>query len=214
MKKKFTYAFGEILIVIVGISIAFSLNKCSEKNKSEAQKKQYLTSLQQDIEQDKEQLEDNISLIERKIEVASSILPKLSNPDPNVTYDVRHIYKVAQLTDFTPKDFTYQALVNSGDLKLIDDLELKKAIEKHYANYQSIANAYERQEIINKDYLGNYFIYNTDYDLMKENKSPFKDEKLLKNMMQAIRGSFIIKRDATEMGIKSCDSILSILKKY
>lgn len=212
MKKKFTYAFGEILIVIVGISIAFSLNKCAENNKSEAQKKQYITSLKQDIEQDKAQLENNINLIKEKIEVASNFMPKLANPDPNVKYDIRDIYKVAQLTDFTPKDFTYQALVNSGDLKLIDNLELKKAIEKHYANYKAIANAYERQEIINKDYLGHYFIYNTDYDLMREGKSPFNDEKLLKNMMMAIRGSFMIKRDATIMGIQSCDSILKILK--
>ncbi|MCB0398553.1 MAG: hypothetical protein KDD26_02835 [Winogradskyella sp.] len=211
MKKKISYAFGEILIVIVGISIAFSLNKCAEDNKSKAQKKQYITSLKQDIEQDKAQLEGNINLIKEKIEIVSSLLPKLANPDPNINYDIRDIYKIAKLTDFTPKDFTYQALVNSGDLKLIDNLELKKAIERHYSNYKAILNAYERQEIINKDYLENYFIYNTDYDLMSEGKSPFKDEKLLKNMMQAIRGSFMIKFDATEMGIKSCDSLLAFL---
>ena len=211
MKKKFGYALGEILIVIVGISIAFSLNKCSENKKNETQKQQYLTSLKQDIEEDKAQLENNISQINQKIKMSSDLLPILNSNDPQKSTKLRGIYSFAQLTNFTPKDFTYQALVNSGDLKLIDDLELKKAIEKHYANYKTIMDAYKRQEAINKDYLGNYFIYNTDYDLIREGKSPFKDEKLLKNMMQAVRGSFIIKKTATENGIKSCDSILKML---
>lgn len=203
MKKKFAYAFGEILIVIVGISIAFSLNKCAEDSKNKTQKEQYLFSLKQDIEEDKKQLNDNISIISQKVKTSTDILPVLNSNDPQKGEKLRQIYQLAQLTNFTPKDFTYQALVNSGDLKLIDDLELKKAIEQHYANYKVINDAYKRQEIINKDYLGNYFIYNTDYDLMRQGKSPFSDEKLLKNMMQAVRGSFIIKQNATLMGIKN-----------
>jgi hypothetical protein len=213
MKKKFSYAFGEILIVIVGISIAFSLNKCSENNKNLEQKAQYLTSLKQDIAEDKEQLEKNIIEINRKVDLSTKLLPLLNTNNPEKNTKLRGVYQLAQLTNFTPKDFTYQALVNSGDLKLLDDLELKKAIERHYANYKMISDAYTRQEIINKDYLGNYFIYNTDYDLIQEGKSPFTDEKLLKNMMQAIRGSFIFKQIATQNGIKSCDSILKILNK-
>ncbi len=212
MKKKIGYAFGEILIVIVGISIAFSLNKCSENKKNQEQKEQYLISLRQDIEEDKAQLQSNIEQINQKVSLSTELLPVLNSDDPQKVTKLRSVYQLAQLTNFTPKDFTYQALVNSGDLKLLDDLELKKAIERHYANYKTISDAYKRQEIINKDYLGHYFIHNTDYDLMREGKSPFKDEKLLKNMMQAIRGSFMFKQIATENGIKSCDSILKALK--
>ena len=212
MKKKLTYAFGEILIVIIGISLAFSMNKCADDSKNKTQKKQYLTNLKQDIEEDKAELESNLIQINQKIELSTSLIPVLNSNDPEKQEKLRGLYNIAQLTNFTPKDFTYQALVNSGDLKLIDDFELKKAIEKHYAKYKTISKAYERQEIINKDYLGDYFIYNTDYDLMRQGKSPFKDEKLLKNMMQAIRGSFIIKKEATELGIKSCDSILKVLE--
>lgn len=212
MKKKLSYAFGEVLIVIIGISLAFSMNKCADVSKNEAQKKQYLSNLKQDIEEDKEELENNLIQINQKIDLSSQLIPLLNTNNPEKQSKMRDMYTVATLTNFTPKDFTYQALVNSGDLKLIDDFELKKAIEKHYSKYKAISKAYERQEIINKDYLGNYFIYNTDYDLMREGKSPYKDEKLLKNMMQAIRGSFIIKKQATELGIASCDSILKILE--
>ena len=93
----------------------------------------------------------------------------------------------------------------------MNDFDLKTAIQKHYSDYKVILKAYERQEIINKQYLGNYFIYHTDYDLMSQGKIPFKDEKLLKNIVRSARGSLMIKRDATTNGIKSCDSILKIL---
>lgn len=211
MKKELRYAFGEILIVIVGISIAFSMNKCSENSKNESQKQQYITNLKQDIEADKKQLEANLIKIDEKIEACTKLIPVLGSNDPQKQTKLRGVYAVANLTNFTPEDYTHQTLVNSGDLKLMNDFELKSDILKHYSIYKEILKAYERQEIINKDYLGKYFIYNTDYDLMREGKSPFTDEKLLKNIMQSVRGSFMIKKQATQRGINSCDSILKIL---
>lgn len=212
MKKKVTYAFGEILIVIIGISLAFAMNKWGEERSNKAQKEQYINNLKQDIAADKEQLEANLVTIKEKIIQADDVISILGNDVPNKNLRLRGVFSIANLTNFTPKDYTHQTLVNSGDLKLMNDFELKTTIQKHYTDYKLILDAYKRQEIINKDYIGKYFIYNTDYDLMREGKSPFKDEKLLKNIMRSARGSLDIKRRVTEDGIKSCDSILSVLK--
>lgn len=212
MKKEIRYAFGEILIVIIGISIAFSMNKCAENSKNETQKQQYISNLKEDIQTDKLQLESNLVKINEKIELCGSLIPILGSDDPQKAVKLRGVFAVANLTNFTPEDYTHQTLVNSGDLKLMNDFKLKSDILKHYSVYKEIQKAYERQEIINKDYLGNYFIYQTNYDLMREGKSPFKDEKLLKNIMQSVRGSFMIKRDATQRGITSCENVLKILE--
>lgn len=212
MKKKLTYAFGEILIVIIGISLAFAMNKWGEERSNKAQKEQYIINLKQDIEADKEQLAANLVIIKEKIVQADEVISILGKEVPNKNKRLQAVYSIAQLTNFTPKDYTHQTLVNSGDLKLMNDFELKTTIQKHYSDYKTILDAYERQEIINKDYIGKYFIYNTDYDLMREGKLPFKDEKLLKNIMRSARGSLDIKRRATENGIKSCDSILRVFE--
>nr|WP_321231680.1 DUF6090 family protein [uncultured Psychroserpens sp.] len=212
MKKEIRYAFGEILIVIIGISIAFSMDKCADNSKNETQKQQYISNLRQDIEADKIQLEANLIKINEKVEICTSLIPILGSNDPQKHEKLKGVYAIANLTNFTPEDYTHQTLVNSGDLKLMNDFELKSDILKHYSIYKEIQKAYQRQEIINKDYLGNYFIYQTDYDLIPEGKSPFKDEKLLKNIIQSIRGSFMIKKDATQRGINSCDSILKVLE--
>lgn len=212
MKKTLIYAFGEILIVIIGISLAFAMNKWGEDRSDKAQKEQYIINLKQDIAADKAQLEANLVEINTTIEQAQDVISILGKDVPNKNARLRGVYAVANLTNFTPKDYTHQTLVNSGDLKLMNDFELKTTIQKHYSDYKAILKAYERQEIINKEYLGDYFIHHTDYDLVPQGKSPFKDEKLLKNIMQSARGSLTIKRDATIDGIKSCDSILKVLE--
>ncbi|WP_298902413.1 DUF6090 family protein [uncultured Psychroserpens sp.] len=211
MKKQLTYAFGEILIVIIGISLAFAMNKWGETSANNAQKEQYINNLKKDIETDKLQLEANLTEIDEKIKISSGLISVLGTNQAQKREVLQGVYKVANLSNFSPKDYTHQTLINSGDLKLMNDFKLKSDILKHYAIYKDILKAYQRQEAINKDYLGRYFIYNTDYDLVREGKSPFTDEKLLKNIMQSIRGSFMIKKAATQRGISSCDSILKIL---
>ncbi|MFP4845338.1 DUF6090 family protein [Winogradskyella sp. PE311] len=213
MKKKLTYAFGEILIVIVGISLAFAMNNWGEKRSDETQKNEYITNLKQDIAADKLHLESNLEIIKTKIDQAKDVISILGKNSPDKNQRLRAIYNLAQLTSFKPKDYTHQTLVNSGDLKLLNNFELRTTIQKHYSDYEDILNAYKRQEIINKDYLGNYFIYHTDYELIEVGKIPFKDEKLLKNIIQSVYGALMFKRDATLEGIKRCDSILDILAK-
>ncbi|MGG5485633.1 hypothetical protein [Gaetbulibacter sp. PBL-D1] len=114
-------------------------------------------------------------------------------------------------TDFFPKDVTYQTMINSGDFKLIDDFNLKTAIENHYSNYKIMLKDYERLDIIHKEYLGKYMIENVDFDIMKKGQFGYNNEKLFKNILQSVNGALMIKRRATEQGIKSCDSLLKIL---
>jgi len=114
MKKQFRYALGEILIVIVGISIAFSVNKCADAQKNKAQKKQYLENIKHDVEIHRQILEKNLNSIGNKIKTLNEMLPKL-NSDSVLN---RKLFSVFSLTEFHPKDITYQTMINSGDFKL------------------------------------------------------------------------------------------------
>lgn len=212
MKKiNFRYAFGEILIVIIGISIAFSINKYADNVKTSELRNQYLTNLKKDIESDKKQLEDNIKAISSQIKTSAQILPALNNKNADARTKMR-VFQIANLISFTPKNITYQTLINSGHLSLINDFELKTAIEKHYASYKTLQKSYERQEIIHKDYLGKYFIENIDYEKIRKGVNGFSNEKLLKNIVQSINGSLMIKKQASEYAVKSCDSLLAVLQ--
>ena len=214
MKKiNWQYTLGEILIVIIGISIAFSMNRCAENAKNESEKKQYLSNLKNDILDDKLQLEENLKAIDEKIKTASEVIPIVNSDAQNKASFIGKIFSIANITNFTPKDNTYQTLINSGDFKLIDDFDTKKAIEEHYSNYEVMMKDYDRQENIHKEYLGPYFINNADYDAMRKGQFGFTDEKLLKNILQSMNVSFGFKQKATQKGIESCDKLLAILNK-
>ena len=214
MKKlNWKYAFGEILIVIIGISIAFSMNKCADDSKNEAQKNQYLTSLKNDIEADKSLLESNVLEISEKIDLSREIIDLLNKDMPQKMGAMRRLFNIATPANFDAKDVTYATLVNSGDFKLIDNFELKTAIEGHYSDYKIMLKSYLRQENIHKEHLGSYLINNADYDAFAKGAFGFDNVKLLKNIVQSMRGSFKLKIEATEKGIKSCDRLIKIINK-
>lgn len=212
MKKGVRYAIGEILIVIVGITIAFSMNKCADEKKDDTLKQQYLENIKNDIEVDKKNLESISQSIGMKIGVLHEVLPLINTDNPEKRSKMNKIYSVFTSSDFFPKDVTYQTMINSGDFKLIDDFDLKAAIETHYSNYKIMLKDYERLDIIHKEYLGKYMIDNADFDAMRRGQFGYSNEKLFKNILQSVNGALMIKKAATERGIKSCDSILTILK--
>ncbi len=212
MKKiNWQYALGEVLIVIIGISIAFSMNKCAETSKNDSLRLKYLNSIKNDLKIDKANLEANLKEVGRKMGTLQKVIPLFNEEDLNKKKGIRQIFSVMQLTNFNPKDITYQSMINSGDFSLINDFELKTAIETHYSDYKIILKDYERQEIIHRKYVGDYFIHNMDYDAMRQGELGFKDEKLLKNILQSMIGSFGFKKQASERGIKSCDSLIKLI---
>ena len=212
-KINWQYTLGEILIVIIGISIAFSINRCSDNSKNESSKQQYLINLKNDVESDKEHLKNNVIDIEEKIKLATEILPHLAVASSEKMGIVRKVFSISDVTGFNSNDITYQTLINSGDLKLIDDFALKAAIQRHYSGRSELRKAYERQENIHKEYLAGFLIEHADYDKMPKGEFPFSNEKLLKNIIQIMRGSFGIKIEATKKGIQSCDTLIAILNK-
>ena len=144
------YAFGEILIVIIGITIAFSLNKCTENTRDQNRKKAYIKNLRNDIQTDKNMLIANLDSLNsyQKIATDISIIIRDSTIDNRAI--IKKVFAISALIEFTPQDVTYQTLINSGDLTIFDDIELKSVIQKHYStDMQKVIKAYTRQEIIN-----------------------------------------------------------------
>ncbi|SHJ44757.1 DUF6090 family protein [Aquimarina spongiae] len=215
MKKiNWRYALGETLIVIIGITIAFSLNKYSERLKDRDLRAAYLTNLKNDIQTDKKTLENNLQTLTDFQKSTNEIIPHLNTDSPQKMSIIRKVFQISNLVEFVPQDVTYNTLINSGDLTLFEDLKLKSAIQKYYsADLHTILKAYERQEIIHKEYLGKYYIYHADFDKMRSNEFPFEDEKLLKRIVQSLAGSYKIQMDATEKGITQCDSIIAIFDR-
>nr|WP_298997907.1 DUF6090 family protein [uncultured Allomuricauda sp.] len=213
-RKNFGYVLREILIVIIGITIAFSMNKCSDSIKNKSVRKEYMINLIGDISTDRDVLKSNLTGIDKKIEICNEMIAILNSESGDNLELFNMVFDVLDYEIFNPESITYNTLINSGDLKLINDFKLKKAIQGHYTNYEYVDDIYQKHLALIRDYLGNYMINNADYDEVTKGKLPFLDKTKLKNIIRALTTTLLEKKEAAQKGIDSCDSVLMVLKSY
>jgi len=199
MKKlKWGYIIQEILIVIIGISIAFALNNWQANQADAKLQQQYLDNLVFDIQQELEQLEINKQEMQAKLGLIRQVRPLLNNANTRKDTVARKIFEIAKSVSFHPVNATYQTLINSGDMKLIDDFELRRSIEEHYSLHKIILRNYDRLDNIYKEYLGRFFIYDIDFGAMRQGNFDFLENPLLSNIINSIEGSYYIALQGNE----------------
>ena len=192
MKINWQYTIGEILIVIIGITIAFSLDNWNATRKGKISKTNYLKDMVGDIEEEIAHLESNNVEFQKKLRQISGILKYQAMPSSRPDTVSSALFDVAKVVNFTPKNTACQTLINSGDFKLINQLELRQKIEEHYALHALILQDYERQFKIHEKYLGDFFIQQLDYSAMRNGHFGFLESNLLGNILQSLYGTYLI----------------------
>ncbi len=134
MGKYLQYAFGEVLLVMVGILIALQVNTWNENRIAKIRIDSRLMNLVQDVESDIAEMEDiqeralrRITVIKVILEV-DSICPTFSSEDfanPNE--------EISWLKTMDGHSSTYEGLVSSGEFYLIEEQGLANDIQKYYA---------------------------------------------------------------------------------
>jgi len=127
----------ELLIVIIGITIAFWLNNVSIRTKENAQKIAYLTDIKNDLKKDSLSLSNNIRNNKEKSETLVYAL-KLIRRDAPIDSVLSHVIEIGNYDFFVPDNFTLTSLLQSGDLKLIESEQIKKQILRLLKVYESI----------------------------------------------------------------------------
>ncbi|UZR95270.1 DUF6090 family protein [Chondrinema litorale] len=213
MKKiNWKYAVGEIIIVTIGITIAFAINQWAENSKNNKVKKQYLQSLIVDLDSEIEGLHDNIDYFDRKMNTIHVISPFLDGKKVGRDTIMRKVFNMALIVNFRPHDATYKALINSGDLKLFDDFDFKLMLEKHYAQHELIKQDYYRQHNIMEKYFSDFLIYEVDTRQIRNGNYDFMDKLMLKNIIQSLYGTYLIAMKTAEKGIEDCEETKKVLQ--
>ena len=167
------YAFGETLLVVIGILIALQVNNWNENRLDRKLEIKYLKGLQRDLNQDIEVL-DQITVY-RKGVINSSLKVLKMNP-PNTLEELREVndefLAIHYWYEFTPNNNTFHELTSSGNLNLIKNDTIKDLLlsmevlnaeivqtrdhlrrdYEHYI-YDELAN-YEWLPLVNLDTLG------------------------------------------------------------
>lgn len=136
--KYLIYAIGEIILVVIGILIAFQLNVLNEERKIKATAKIYYTQLLVDLEKDKNYIERITSLFDSNIVKLNTYKKTFKQPNLSTT----QIIQSTAMLDWTFKIIQFQSntistLQNTGDIKL-----LKATIRNTLIDYN------KKQEIV------------------------------------------------------------------
>jgi len=207
------YTLGEIAIVIIGITIAFSLNRWAENSQDRKLRKQYTSSLITDLDTEITQLEANIRTFKGRLGAIDRILPVLYGaPGPRDSV-LTTIYTLASGVSYNPQDITYQTLVNTGDLSLFGSLDLPRRLQKHHADQLELLKDYTRQDKINEKYMGEFMIREMDYVAIRQGNMEVLDKPILRNIIQSLRGSYLIAITESESFIESSKELKAYLQE-
>lgn len=132
--KYFKYAIGEIVLVVIGILIALSINTWNETRKQDITEKEIIIGIKNDLIKDKEYIKRIINLAENKNSVFIILNEELFN---YYNYNRRVLdsllveYFKTQNT-FYPIYGSYQSAISGNEISKFKNKEFSSAVTKLY----------------------------------------------------------------------------------
>ena len=120
MKQKINWTnhFIELLVVVVGITIAFMLESWSRERENQKVEQQYLNSFKNDIMSDASRLDSTIIAVENKLTIIKKFINEVKNGKVPIEKAEGIIPHLLATYGFSPKQTTFQSVTNSGALNL------------------------------------------------------------------------------------------------
>ena len=131
--KYLIYGIGEIILVVIGILIALSINNWNEQSKRNAQIAKYAKSFVQDLEKDIEMM-DTINNTSKQISIRIDSLANYirnSKIEEISNLDVICLTWVRLYRPYSWNRATLEEIKNSGSLRLINNEDISKRIVKY-----------------------------------------------------------------------------------
>lgn len=214
MKRKSNLGkyFMELLIVVLGVSVAFWINTVAETNKEEKVKQTYYNELIADLGHDIKSLEFTIKENTQKQENLSNRIKLYDSPNENKDQIAQTAFMVGNYIFFESEDLTYQSILASGDLKLFKNREVKKGLVSLYSEYKHIEKLQNGfLDALDQNYFP-YLVKNIDYSTGKPINSNFHKSTEVKNYIIYTINEIDIHLKRYEFALLKAKKVQSILK--
>jgi len=163
------YAIGEILLVVIGILIALQINNWNEDLKTRNKELTYLESIKTDLLLNVEELNNFLGLRDSCVVSCNKILDYYEGELELDLVDFNfHSVNLMIWFPFNQHDNTYRELLNSGNLAIISDKNIKNGLQDMQVGFKSIAFVEGEMQQDYESYL--YDVYFTIADLNKNIK--------------------------------------------
>jgi len=134
-KKEWTEYLLEFLMIFLAVTLGFFAENIREHLSDNAKEKEYIESLSEDLKVDQQILSQNISSIQSGIAMMDSLIIILDNTS-SLSGNTGELYYLARLSPrlqpLAINDKTFQQLKNSGNFRLIKNIEASNKIMEYY----------------------------------------------------------------------------------
>jgi hypothetical protein len=165
----------ELVVVFLGVSAGFLLNSWRTQNQEKHLERQYIERFLQDVNDDIIELEEAVSYDSLWLDRAKPLLISIRDQAIELDSAKAVIKQITQLSRLETHKGTYADITNSGNLSIIRDFELKRALVDYHIEIEGV-------EFLN-DYFYNYFndfvmpFIISEYSIVKEE---FNDPQVIK----------------------------------
>lgn len=136
--KYLLYAIGEIILVVIGILIALSLNNWNENRKNKLTESEYYCKLLADFELDRQNIAELYNESEHKIETSKRLLLELNNKNKEKSFLLNNYLQALRTNEFVPSKVAMTDLVSSGRLNLLNNDSLKNDLVRYYGELDKL----------------------------------------------------------------------------
>lgn len=142
------YALGEIMLVVIGILIALQINNWNDNRLKEREAKTFYQNILQQIFEDRQNIEGQINYNNKDNQAFNYAISLISQNDRSEKDSLCAVTgKLVDYSDFDRQGNIYETIVNSGDVKLLKNEEIKKRLRRLEETYLYI----NRMETIHYD---------------------------------------------------------------
>jgi len=136
LSKYLLYAIGEIFLVVIGILIALQINNWNEgRNLIRAERKHY-ENIGRQLREDRVLLKNNIDFNQRYARQYEFALEQFASDQRSHLDSLGRIaVNLLEFSDFHQESNIYAALVNSGEIKLLNNQEIVNGLQKLEETY-------------------------------------------------------------------------------
>ncbi|WP_350284484.1 DUF6090 family protein [uncultured Croceitalea sp.] len=136
----FLYAIGEIVLVVIGILLALQINTWNENKERKNEEEKLLSALIEDFNENKKRIAEAIRKEEDMINMSRSLIGAMQSDFNEVDSDSIRFWVASGAKSWWRAEFvtgTYDAIVNSGKIEIIENDELKRLLSQFTADIDS-----------------------------------------------------------------------------
>ena len=150
--KYIKYAIGEIVLVVIGILIALSINNWNQQRIAQNKEKVLLSELHQEFVKNKVQFDIVVSKHQLALDACLSLIRKFPIDLESVKVDslpVTIFWDLKKKWTFNPSEGIINSLVSTSSFELITDSELRKLL----VSWNDVLVDYQEDELHSKKYV-------------------------------------------------------------